>query len=228
MQLVQDQSSIVVLGVWNPAILNPSWLARMVHEIPGGEGVQVQAEQFLFVPGQAPRFTLSGVRYSPNRNRLIIQPTETSEDNYRRVQRSVVRILDLLPHTPVAGIGQNYIFVEGHPTAEQLEIFSAGNDIAARCNFEFENVGTQLVSTLRVGGRILNLTRSIEGGTLTINFNFHYEAATAAGARESMANEGLFWENLIFAQRTIQELYEIEVTLAPAAEAAAQPAAANI
>jgi|GEM_PF-2103481 len=229
MQLVGEPTSLVLLGIWNPAILNPGWLAQHVHELGAGEGVQIQAEQFLLMPGQSPRFTLSGIKYSPSRNRLIIQPTAITEENFALAQRAAFRILNLLPHTPVAAVGQNFEFVEEHPGAEQLTIFAAGNDLSERCEFEFETLSTQLTSSIRVGDHILNLTRSNEGGTMGVKFNFHYDVSSAAMAADRMANEGLFWQNLRFAQQFIRSVYGIDVDLgdAPAVAAATVPEAAH-
>lgn len=229
MQLVQEQSSLVLLGIWNPAILNPVWLAQNVHETAAGQGVQVQAEQFLLVPGQPPRFTVFGIRYTPSRNRLVIHPTEVTEENFGLAQRVAGRILSLLPHTPIAAVGQNFEFVEEHPAPEQLTIFDAANDLAERCDFDFESVSKQLTTSMRTEDRLVNLTRLNTGGQLRLKFNFHYDVPSATVAAERMANEALFWQNLDFARRIIRSVYGVEVNMAdaPAPEAAALPEQAH-
>ncbi len=214
MQIVPERTSLVLLGIWNPAILNPGWLAQRVHDVPVGEQVQVQVEQVLMGAAQSPpSFTVSGIKYTPARNRLEIRPTAITQENITLAQRAAVRLLNLLPHTPIAAFGQNFEFVENHPTPEQLAIFEAGNDLAERCDFEFETVRTQLTSSIQFENRVLNLQRSNQGGQLNLNFNFHYDANSAEVAIEKMANEGLFWENLNLALRIIERVYDVNASI---------------
>jgi hypothetical protein len=153
---------------------------------------------------------MCGIRYTPGRNRLEIRPIATTEENITLAQRVAVRLLNLLPHTPIVAFGQNFEFIEEHPTPEQLKIFEAGNDLAERCDFEFETVGTQLVSSIRFENRTLNLHRSNEGGQLKLRFNFHYDAGSAQIAVGQMADETLFWKNLKLGMQIIKSVYDVD------------------
>jgi hypothetical protein len=213
MRLVADSASLVVAGIWNPAILNPHWLVHQAMGVPEGQAVNVQMEQALMGPPQATTYVIEGVKFAPARNRLILRPTQNSAANFAHTQKTATNILRMLPHTPVMAVGQNFEFLEDAPSADQLAAFNAVSDLAERCEFEFETVGTQLVSSIRFNGRLLNFTRVHTGGNLQLRFNFHYETLSAEAAAQAMADENLFWQNLEVCLQMIRQLYRVDVNV---------------
>ena len=222
MHLVQDSTAIVLAGIWNPAILNPSWLLRYVHDIPTGQGLPVQLEQAVMPAGQPTRYGIGDIKYTPSRNQLVLQPVSVTPENLNLVQEKTRRILTLLPHTPVAGLGQNFQFSEENPSEEQLAVFAAANDLSLRCDFEFELRSTGVVSSIQFDNRTLNIARTNRNGQLFVAFNFHYNTTSAENAAEQLQHP-IFVENLAYATRILRCLYAIEVDMHQDQTPQAQP-----
>lgn len=212
MQLVPENTSVVIAGVWNPAILNPTWILRHVLELPEGTVEQIQIEQPFIPSGVPPSYSIAGLTFTPGRNQLVIRPLETSVDTMVRVQNIAIRILTLLSHTPLSAFGQNFEFLELTPLAEQLMIFGAANDLAQHCDFQFDTLSTQVSSSIQFDDRQLNLSRSNTNGILSLKFNFHYPVASAEIALQKFQNP-IFQQNLEYTLRIIRSLYGIEPNL---------------
>jgi len=226
MRLVPNSASIVIAGIWNPAILSPPWLLRLIHEVPVGENRPVLLEQPLVAAGQPPHYTIDGIKYSPARNQLVIQPasdTPTREE-LARTQEMSLRILRQLPHTPIIGIGFNFSFMEENPTQTQLAVFTSVSDLAEHCDFEFETRKTGIVSTIQFDNRTLNLLRTNEGGQLLIQFNYHYELGSGQEAATKLETP-LFVENFDYSRRILNSVYGVELDLQQAAAPQPQPQA---
>jgi len=101
MPLELDLTSVVVLGAWNPAIINPAWLGRykIVEEVPESLAME------FYTGGRRFRFSLGELDWRVDDSRLEI----VSRDG-RDCGSCAARILDLLPHTPIEAVGANFAF----------------------------------------------------------------------------------------------------------------------
>jgi|ERR1700694_4426035 len=211
MRLKDGNTNITIAGIWNPAILNPHWLAANIFDVAEGQNEPVQIE-FAPVGGVPPRFTLRGTMFIPSRERLIVQPAQVNDNSLDAVEAAAKRILERLPHTPLIGIGCNFSFVEEAPGPEQLEPFSRGVFDLAALSFEFEITERSTTSALAFDGHILNLTQTLQNNQVTIDFNFHYASGSAieAAARLRSPN-GIFRQNFYKARGVLHELYHFEL-----------------
>src|SRR5260221_5274192 len=171
MDFLKENTSLVIVGIWNPAILNPAWLVRHAFALPVGEDLPVQIE--VAVPALlTPRFTMNGVLIAPSRNNIVLQPVvPITANKLDLVERLAINILTNLPHTPVSAFGYNFEFRDAAPSAEQLELFAHVQDLAA-LDFAFDTRETCVVSTLAFQARELNLSRSHSNGALNLTFKF--------------------------------------------------------
>ncbi|MBK9701931.1 MAG: hypothetical protein IPO79_18075 [Flavobacteriales bacterium] len=197
------------MGIWNPAILSPDWLIRNAFKVEPNVEVPVTVE-FPQTLGSPTKIELEGVSITPSRNRLLIAPLEVSEASLGKVENIAHEILKLLPHTPIRAFGFNFIFSENSPDAESLKIFTSSEDLAQKCDFEFESRSEHVVSTIRFDDRELNLTRSLENGELTIKFNFNYVVSSAEEAISKFGGGNLFGSNLEYAKRILKSIYKVE------------------
>jgi len=113
----------VIIGSWNPAILNPDWLSRKIFDKPDGVEMPVKLE-LPTKAGMPPRYTLEGVIFVPAMDRLMITPEDTKEENLQLVENKTINLLNILSHTPVAAFGQNFEFMENDPSDDLLSDFS--------------------------------------------------------------------------------------------------------
>jgi hypothetical protein len=204
MQFTDNTCSFVLVGAWNPAILDPNWLVREIFESPQGVEVPVSME-FTPIPGAAPKFTIEGITFIPSGDKLILLPRDLSAESLRSVEAIALKILQTLHHTPIAGIGENIQFVENNPTPQQVEIFSLRDDLTETCDLDLELDTIALKRAFSLDNGIVNLTQIYKQGTVTFEFNFHYGADSADNAAALLSDT--FYQNMM-KSLTILESYE--------------------
>ena len=219
MELVKGSTSLVLLGIWNPAILNPDWLARHAFGKKETNEVPVTLE-FTPFPGLPPRLTIEGIVIQPGRTRVVITlPQQVGNEELDKAERVAGALFRELPHTPIQAVGQNFEFIESAPAEEQLRIFDSANDLPGKCDFRFDTTSQRLVVTIEFEGRTLNLTRTIANGQLTVSFNFHYVVTSAVAAAEKITGNHSLKQNQQHALKIIRSLYGVDLT-APQEEVA--------
>ncbi len=187
MQIVREATNLVIIGAWNPAILQPSWLGRHVFGIPEGQPLPVKMA-FTPIPGAPPKWTIEGITFVPSHDRLFLSPVDLNQDTLSAVETKAIAILNLLHHTPVGAFGQNFHFVDEQPAPELVQIFALNDDAGDRIEPANVLVSTSITTSYAIGNCVLNLTRSFSNGRLDIKFNFHYDTSSAADAVAKLAN----------------------------------------
>jgi hypothetical protein len=183
-ELKPEESSINIAGNWNPAILQPSWIARHVFGRQEGENFDITTELSL-MPGQPPRFTIDGLKIAPNYNRLVISPAGVEAAQFAMCEEKARAILAALPHTPVSAFGINFQFEDANPSPGVLDLFGDQESLAEEVNFDFEPLSTSVARALKLEKCVLNFTRKLtDSSQVNYKFNFHYTVAGAAAATE--------------------------------------------
>ncbi len=179
--------SIVIVGGWNPAILQPSWLMRHVFDVPEGETEEVQMA-FSPVPGAPPRFTVHELTFVASDDRLMLQINEPSDDNLNLMESKGLRIVEKLPHTPIRAIGQNFLFQIENPSAATLDVFDVRDNLYDRVEYQ-ELASTSIVSSLALDDSVLNLTRTFLDGVVRVKLNFHVETGSVADSKTALTSK---------------------------------------
>jgi hypothetical protein len=207
MNFIRSNTTFVLTGIWNPAILQPAWLLRHAFAAPVGQDMPVEVEVAAGL-GIPPRFTMGGVTFVPSRDRLVVQPAAPyTIVKLDLIERLLQRILRALPHTPVNAFGHNFEFRDTEPQPGHIEVFEAAQDLAA-LDFQFETRRTALTSAIEFNGRLLNLNRTLRNGELEVKFNFHYRVESSEAAAALMReNDSVFRENFAYTQRILRSLY---------------------
>lgn len=219
MEAIKGSTNLILVGIWNPAILNPEWLVRHAFKDKEAKDVPVTIEIATF-PGLSPRLTIEGIVFQPGRSRVVmVVPNNAGEEDINKVEAIATAILRELPHTPMQAVGQNFEFVENDPTPEQMNIFDSSDDLSEKCDFEFNPISQQVVSSIQFDGRTLNFTRTVLDGKLRLKFNFHYNVTSAEDAVDKISTNHRFVENYRYALRIINSLYGVD--LAPQQQEAA-------
>jgi hypothetical protein len=193
-----DGSSVVIVGYWNPAILQPPWLARNVF---GGNADQapVQTEVSL-VAGQPPRYMMHGIRIAPAYDKLTVVPPGLEDAQLANCEEKIRAILGALPHTPVTAFGINFIFQDDEPSAAVLDLFADRELLAEATDLAFDTRATSFARAMAMNGYLLNFTRTLSSNNSVVyKFNFHYQVTDAAAA-VALFN-GAMIANLIIARR---------------------------
>ena len=191
MQLLDSETSLVILGNWNPAILQPNWIVR--HGFGTEEELTVLLE-FSPIAGMPPRFTIEGLRILATNDHVLVNPEQTTADSLELAENVVGSMLDRLSHTPIRAFGQNFEFSEDDVSPRMSQLFNIYDRLAEQIDFPIDVRDTTLRSSYGIGETTLNFTRKLlADGTARLIFNFHYEVTSAANACELL--QGSFVQN---------------------------------
>ena len=104
MAIKRSHSTVVVLGAWNPAIIEPAWLHK--HKVLDEEPPKELRWTVTLLPGAGGvRFETGGMTWLADAARLEIKGKD-----WRDCGVYAARVLGLLPHTPIHAVGTNFIF----------------------------------------------------------------------------------------------------------------------
>lgn len=215
MDLIPSETSLVIAGAWNAAILTPAWVQQHGLNRPIGEPGRVQ----VFLPAmqgatfEFPRYSLDEFTYVVRPDTLIVAPNGATPDRFEVAETAIARILRVLPHTPISGIGHNFEFRDVAPTPGDVAVFTASRqDLVDQMPAGWEPAGIVIASTFKNLAETVqvNIQRQWDGGSLSVKFNFHHivpnmEQAIAVleGTNDYLQMAG----NLELARRLIGSLY---------------------
>jgi hypothetical protein len=214
MELIPAETSLVVAGAWNAAILTPPWvLQHAFNKLP-----QDQPQVQVFLPAAAglifefPRYALEGVTYSVRPEALVFAPNSSDDDSLRKVETAVANIVAALLHTPVTGIGQNFEFRDVEPVPAHGAVFSQSRqDLADTMPEGWQATTAAVVSSFKNANETVhvNIQRQWDGAVVSVKFNFHHPVASVEQARAVLIGDGYkrMAENLALAKQLINSLY---------------------
>jgi len=174
-----DDWTLVVIGSWNVAILNPDWLTQIVFP---DTAIEIEV---LVDPGRVRVQYLAGdVRIIPSASRLVI--ATLAENALSQAEDVACRILEALPVTPVVSTGINFGFIENAPDQRLLDVFSV-SDIDSIGDANYAIAETTVARKLTRDGRSLNLRLTLtQTGAVRFHFNHHQDTEGAQAARVAL------------------------------------------
>ena len=214
MLLVPEETSLVVAGAWNPAILTPDWVLK--HGLERESSARIQAFFPAGIGGlfEYPRFQLeSDFSFMVRPDALVVTPVEVTDVNLQLTENAVGRIVTILKYTPVAGVGHNFEFRDSHPNIAYLEAFTAARQDITECiNAEWRPAATTLsTSFLKDDGRVVvNIVRNFDAGVLSVKFNFHHPVGSIDDIMNILHGKGGYarmTDNLKLAKTLITNIY---------------------
>lgn len=214
MSLNSSETSLVVAGGWNPAILSPAWVLQYALNRAGSnEPVQIAFPASTSLAVDFPRFTLAEFTWIVRPDLLLLTPPASTPEAMARVEEAAAAMLDNLPHTPLNGLGHNFEFRDAAPDPERLGVFTrASQDISDNMAAAWTSAATQISSSFRNddGSAIANVQRQFDGTSIIIKFNFHYPLNTVQQALEVLRGErgrARMLENLDIARNLTTTIY---------------------
>lgn len=212
MQAVLQETSLVIAGAWNPAILTPPWVLQRAD---GQADIQTSMVQAVFPAGlngafDFPRFTMPGFTYTARNDSVIFLPEALTELSMNLVESIASRILEQLSHTPIAGVGHNFEFRHAAAQDEWLEPFNDSQTSLVDATDGWNVSRTTLATSFEGPHDVaVNIQRYTAGAVLIIKFNFHHSVTSATDARRVMLGQGFerFWSNYQTARHIVQQLY---------------------
>ncbi len=178
--------SILCPGNWNKKLFNGQWVANNIFNLEKDE----QLSGFI-TPDMNIGFVYKGLILIINENHLNIKVDKIDNDNNVYAIKVLNTILDLLPHTPISGIGINIHF-ECKNKIEYFKLLKA--NIKDLNNFK----PNQIILSKKEEQFEVNVIFDLKSEKLKPQFNFHHKSLKKF--KESKINE-----LVEYAQKTINE-----------------------
>src|SRR5947209_1353127 len=116
MRLDARRALIVLTGAWNPAVLNPGWIALHLFKKEENTNIQVRLVQNIPADRQIIFIDKSDIGYYADNSRVEFYLNNYIDDSLDRLADVVKELLIKLPHTPLGGFGINIAFIEETPS----------------------------------------------------------------------------------------------------------------
>jgi hypothetical protein len=206
MKNVLDDRTIVLVGSWNVAILNPDWVARELF------GVDTVEAQILIAEGQTSlKYKVDNVSISPQPSRVIVASLATTDECLQQSECIAARLLERLPVTPVTAIGVNFGYVEEQIPENIAGIFNT-HDIALFGQRKLQVKQVNLVRHLAYEDRELRFRLSkTEQNTLRIHLNYHKVVPSATEGKASILGKSVPFRAA--SEQLLRELYNLELEI---------------
>lgn len=177
---LKEKCNIIIAGAWNRRLFSPEWVGRWIFD---GKPIDVEIPLMLGGPF---KFIHDGLELYPDSDRLIIIPKNLEDSSLSAAEKVSIKILDLLPHTPIAALGLNFAFLE-ESLNDRLKIFSLLDDPLLAGN-SLEIIETQIRRLLKFESKICNLSIVRKPESIIIDFNFHFEGSEVIGTKGQVVN----------------------------------------
>ncbi len=169
--------SIVCLGSWNKKLFTPQWISQNLYDSPHSnkliEGT-INPVELEFT------FRLNNVSLIPKEKSIELLVHENSEDAINYANKLFVKIITLLPHTPIVGLGFNIQYAIDDSTNLPLWNY------LLKLNHRFEDFMTEQVRVSRPFGHYSLRIITTFSVNPNIIFNFAYNS------NSTMPNQDVF------------------------------------
>ncbi len=162
-----ERTNIVIVGRWNRFILNPEWVSKTLFET---DKMQVEFSFDLLLP---PRYSIDSIRLTTLDDRVIITPLEYTDDVMQTAEVISLKLINLLPHTPLTGIGFNYGYQCEGSLINQILEFKDKLDAEVHASMSF----ISWKRSYKFDDYLLNVEQSKNEDKLFIDFNYHFTNA---------------------------------------------------
>ena len=207
------ETALVIAGAWNTAILSPEWVLNHGLQRQAEERVEVLIPAGVGMIFEFPRYNVGDFSYVVRPDALIIAPPATAEAAIIACEDAVARMIDILKHTPVSGLGHNFEFRDEAPTDVCVNGFTAARqDLVDQMPPEWDAASASINSSFRNqdGSVVVNISRTLDAGIHIVKFNYHHVIGSVEQALQVLRGEGGYrrmWMNYTHAADLVNQLY---------------------
>ncbi|RYM09632.1 hypothetical protein [Sphingobium cupriresistens] len=161
---------VVLVAEFNSAIFQPPWIAK--HLFGKAEGDEMAAAEILIQNGPLliQLTFLEGVAINVAPNRTEIFALDAEPETLARAEGVLLKMLEVLPHTPLAAVGCNLSYVDDDPSTAIAELFTTPEGFEAEGVLNSRQSGVQLQLE---GEQVLNFVRLLGPKEARYSFNYH-------------------------------------------------------
>ena len=195
MQLQSEKTSLVLAGAWNPAILTPQWIARNALGFAPDREFQIGMQLPILDFGQAPRITFEdlAVTATPAIFTLFLDPNKPEQiQKSIEVARTIVR---LLPHTPISGVGLNFVYFSNQVGNLIESSFEGQGGILNHLpenEQEVKIVQQAWHASIAFSDHVANMSCKKNATGVEIGVNHHFDVSSAERAGEVISKATLY------------------------------------
>lgn len=165
-----------MVGGWNINILQPPWMAQQLFE-PAGKKFDVE---MAVGAGMQLRVRINDLYILPGIDRIIFNPVREDEDLFSLADTVAAKLFEILPHTPIDGIGYNFAY-----SLDDSENFAISdnfkgenrNDVYNRFNASATSATvlqhSVLVEVFPIA--LLNIIYKYDKNSRVLTLNYHYQ-----------------------------------------------------
>ncbi len=174
MPLSLDTANTFLRGKFNPFIINPDWLREQkvweAEKLEFGLGVLQEGVQFRG----------DGVEWLIDNQGLVIASDSAN------VGEIAAKVIETLPHTPIAAVGNNFVFTckLSDWGESPLPSLSAYGELPSHNII----VDERWMASITEGEIVRQLTLTKGDDLVTVNFNHHRKSAGASDATKAARN----------------------------------------
>ena len=181
-----SKSNLVILGKWNPAIVEPNWLKMQFSDLIPDASFGM--ELVLGSP-QSVRYDLGQLTLECTNQQLLFRPKEFDVDALTYTKNLAVGIFSKLKHTPITATGCNFIYnldekeTFKHAYLKDISIYDEFYNGARLNNVTHSTVRHQLSFEYHT----LTFLYTFQADLKTLQYNFEYKGdGCVERASESM------------------------------------------
>lgn len=201
MRLLPDKSTLIIVGAFNPAILNPYWVAKNCLGITDEQqALQVEMLTPMTAIGSLPpmRYSFAGLTYSATPQRLTFHFDGLDASGGAKVIRVARKLFELLPHTPVNGMGYNFGFSSDQPSAKLAALLKSEISLldAIGASEDSSIVVQSWGNSISVADELLSVACKYDSANVSIDINAHRNVSDAAAIVAALADDNAYTNHL--------------------------------
>lgn len=172
MTLILDTRApiVVLVAQFNPAIFQPAWIARHLFDKKEGEEMPVME---MIAQSGTHLIQLSffeGVALGVSSDRTDIFAIDGKPETLANLEKVLLKMLDVLPHTPLSAIGCNLTYVDDDPQPAVTALFETQEALEGEGKLNLRQSGVQLQMD---DSQVLNFSRAMTEQSVRYMFNYH-------------------------------------------------------
>lgn len=196
---------VVLVAEFNPAIFQTPWIAK--HLFGKTEGEEMAVTEILIQNGPLliQLTFLEGVALNVAPNRTEIFVLDAEPETLARAEAVLLKMLEVLPHTPLAAVGCNLSYVDDDPDTTIADLFTTPEGFEAEGVLNTRQSGVQLQLE---SGQLLNFVRVL--GPKEVRYSFNYHRAESDAERYKEFVPGMLSKAQKDSQTLLRSLYGYE------------------
>lgn len=174
--LLPEESQFIVIGAWNPAIIQPQWLKKEFPSlIPDKFSIQ-----FVAGPISGIQMDFEKIILDPNGGRLLFIPKKIDKETLSYIAELSNGLQDRLHHTPIAAAGCNFVFKLDEAETFTLDDLEGDAQISGLYPFlkDLQLVTKLVRHTFSAEDHSINIFYDYKGGTKLLRINYDYQQPT--------------------------------------------------